>query len=419
MSHCTSFFNRLGTLLTFGKYRSNRDFVGERVTPIRLSINHPNTFESLCKVLQKLAEHPRMFIRTVYSGSKATVFVRLFHLEACIDSGLFTDTLVSINRDEIDAIVPYEYQNVRAYFYYLILKARIQEHKATHVLGQLIDASHYCFNFEKIVAEVRENCRVAGRLLVFFSYFHAGDNLELGHSILRQRMTLFEHLFEENICLIIFLLTHFDQMEGKEPGKELMGLLSGFKSLAERYSTEFRNLKLGLAFDDRVKALTGELVNPLILLAQKIVFLKQESPQQLAQDLTNLQRSINRYQKMRAKHQNAVDVLQGMIEKRMAVELRRAETMGAVPKGKREKRSLKMKRASTNFEEDDARSHFTPERPRNNLSAKKSSRRQYFDDEATDAHLSDHEYEFASFDFDKIFGNEERPRLKSHADMQR
>lgn len=418
MALCTSFWKRIVALLTFGKNRGNEEMVYQRAASIPLSTQHTQSFDIQCAVLERLAKHPAQFIRAIYRGSKSGIFIRLYHLEACVDSESFLDTLVSVTRDQIDSVVPYEYQNVRAYFYYLIHKARILEHKATHPFPELTDPNHYAFNLDKIVAEVKENTRLATRLTVFFSYYHAGDNLELGHSILRKRLALFECLFEQNICLIMFLMSHTDRMEGREPGRELLGLMSGFKTLAEKYSTEFKDLKLGLNFEDRVKTLTAEMVHPLIILAQKIIFLKQHSVEKVISDLRSLQKSIAKFRQLREQHTPFLDTLNALIEQRIQLRCRPppAAIHKAIHKAGEVRRPsrLSLLRTVPNFLEDQLPTlKLMKEKGLKAMSARKITMLHHLERDQTDAPSVERDREHTDFDFDTIFKSEERPRVHS------
>lgn len=225
--------------------------------------------------------------------------MKLFHVEHLLDSGRFTDIFVNLSRDTIDLVVPYEYQNVRAYFYYLTLKARILERRDTHQFKDLINLKNYNFNFDKIFAEIQENTRFAGRLITFFGYCHASNGINLTEYIFMRRINLFEELFEENLCLLIFLVTHFEEQKGEIRGPVLNQAFLAFGNLYTTYAEEIKVCKPNFDFEDRVKKLSVDFLNPIFSFSQKLINDRKKGKKNPISEFLAVQFFIEKFKKIK------------------------------------------------------------------------------------------------------------------------
>ena len=260
------------------------------------------------KILMAQQDYPSIFIRKIIS-SKITVYMKLFHVEHFLDHSCFIDLFVNLNRDIIDSVVPYEYQNVRVYFYYLVLKARIKEHKQTHKFTALVDQKSHCFVFEKVLSEVLENTRFAGRLMTFFGFCHASNGVNMTEYIFMKRVQLFEDLFEENLCLLTFLLVHFEQLKGEVRIPVLNESLVSFRNLYAKYAEEIKAAKPNFDFEDRVKKLALDFLTPLFSFAQTVIFNNKKAEKKSNFEFQAIQLFIEKLKKIKPQRTVFLDQL--------------------------------------------------------------------------------------------------------------
>jgi len=250
--------------------------------------NSQLTKSDLHSCLFHLQEKPKLFINTIFANAGLNIYQRLFLLEHLLDEDYFVDTFVNLGRDTVDLIVPYELQNVRAYFYYLSLKSRIREHKATHCLPLLTNRKLYSYSFEKIMAELRNNVRFGGLLLVFLSYCRVNISTELSVLVFQKRIDLFEGLYEESVCLLLFTLVHFEDNKLDFSSKEILAIMKSIKTLADKYSIEIQEAKPGIEFQDNTKKITRDFLNPIISLLQKVFFVTKKTQTILLAELNEI-----------------------------------------------------------------------------------------------------------------------------------
>ena len=268
---CPSFFQAL-KYLTFSTFPPRSNSVPE-ISPKKSEQNKSDLLSSLIHFQAK----PELFVAKIFTNSGLSIYKRLLLVEHLLDEDFFNHTFLTLPRDTIDKIVPYELQNVRAYFYYLTLKSRIRSHKTTHSLDTLTDKKLYSYSFEKIMAELLNNVRFGGLLLVFFSYCRVNASTELSILIFQKRIDLFEDLYEESVCLLLFVLVNLEDNITDFSCREILENIKAIKSLSDKYTFEIKTEKPGIQFQDNTKKITKEFLNPLICYFQTLLFVKNKT----------------------------------------------------------------------------------------------------------------------------------------------
>lgn len=268
---CPSFFQVLKSLTS-----STSSPHSNSVPEINPNKYEPNKSDLLSSLIH-LQEKPKLFVTKIFTNSGLSIYKRLLLLEHLLDEDYFNHTFLTLPRDTIDKIVPYELQNVRAYFYYLTLKSRIRSHKTTHSLDTLTDKKLYSYSFEKIMAELLNNVRFGGLLLVFLSYCRVNTSTELSILIFQKRIDLFEDLYEESVCLLLFVLVNLEDNITDFSCREILENIKAIKSLSEKYTFEIKTEKPGIQFQDNTKKITKEFLNPLICYLQTVLFAKNKA----------------------------------------------------------------------------------------------------------------------------------------------
>lgn len=254
--------------------------------PQSLTKNGPASIEEFHDKISSKMICPEKFLQYICTYYKNTIFLRLFHLEYLMEKDIeIVDFFANMNRNIVDKVISYEYQNIRAYFYYLIFRSRIFEHKKTVIFNQIIDMSFFSFDLDKVLAEIIENNRFGSLLTVFLDYTHVPLDNNLSEAIFQNRVNLFENIIEENICYMIVLIVHFYLKKTKITTKEILDVLRSFQTLAEKFISEVKNADLSFDFENNFKKVFKNEVEPMIFLFQRIVMTKKKGVKTNLEDI--------------------------------------------------------------------------------------------------------------------------------------
>lgn len=243
-------------------------------------LNRRPTLNNAVELLEALMEaenNPVQFITIIVTPLGPSVYLRLFHLESFIDDNKLLDSASNLPREDVDKQVPYQFQNVRAYFYYLSLKARIREHQQTFKLEEMTNKSKFNFSFETIMFEIRESSRFMTSLVPFLPYCEASVQFDLTESIFTKRITVIHELFCGCYVLFFFVLVHSDQYRQDIPVKETVSALKYFNRATSAYSQMIENIHVSFDFENKVKTHSRVFFTPILSLFETIFYFKNPS----------------------------------------------------------------------------------------------------------------------------------------------
>lgn len=276
MSHgvcCPNVFQRLRNAFSALK----RKGTGAGLAVRRMATLGLKDFED---ALAESQVNEKSFLSTLIQPINDSVYIRLYQLEAIVDKGKFVEILSSLSREEIDLQVPYEYQNVRAYLYYLSVKARVRDYQTTFKFSDLVNQNLYSYNPETIIFHIRESARYMCTLTFFLPYCQASVDFDLTQSIFIKRINILNELQAEIFRLLFFILVHNDQFLEATSTQELVSVLKYFDKANASYQEKMEEAKVSFDFDTRGKIIAKTLI-PAIVALFEITFLPKNASYEL------------------------------------------------------------------------------------------------------------------------------------------
>lgn len=255
---CSSFFQKIRAF-----FKSRNDNAGQNIASKSLI-----DFHQLFYLLDEFENNSADFISVIIGKDWNSVYLRLFYLETFVDQNKFLDTLIALTREDVDNAVPYEFQNVRAYFYYLILKARIREHQNSFRITEITDGSRFSFNFETIIFEIRECARFMASLVIFYPFCEASVHFNLTESIFVKRTLVYHELFCNCLILFFFILIYGVEYTHEILLNEIVSALKYFNKAIESYNSSIDRIKVAFGHENKIKSYSRNIFWPLLTVFQ-------------------------------------------------------------------------------------------------------------------------------------------------------
>jgi hypothetical protein len=222
-----------------------------------LDTHKPITFKKeIFHYLALYEAYPHHFLHVILHYDRQNVASNLYQLECFIENNNFVGIMSSFKRELIDQSVSYEKQNIRAYFYYLIIKARIKEKESTINVNQLTDRERYDFSYEKIFAKIKDNMYEFINVISFIEYSATSPYYELNRLIFLRRAKLVDDLFIECFALFVFLLAFADAITDAFDLCELNKRLVTFNEVCNKYIAKVEAQPFTTDFENKVKIYT-------------------------------------------------------------------------------------------------------------------------------------------------------------------
>jgi hypothetical protein len=269
------------------------------------------------EALQQVHTNEREFLSLILQPLDNSVYGRLFNVETFIDEGLFLDAMANVSREDVDLQVSYEFQNVRAYLYYLTLKARMRSYQASFRLAELVDRSSYSFNPETIIYHIRESSRLMTQLAGFLPYCQASINFDLTQSIFLLRMGAFYELEVECFQLLLFMLAYNDIFRAESRSKDMISALKYFSRSLENCSQLTQDLKFGFEFENKPKLLGRQMLPAVTSLFERIFFFKKTDAREMVEFYLNARSCAQRMRTLEPLCQPLMLALEEQIETRI------------------------------------------------------------------------------------------------------